>query len=153
MSNVPIFAIRPAELRDAPELARLSGELGYPATPATLSARLQALQARGDFGVVVATGNYGLWGWLAVERSLSLVSEEHAEIVALVVDTRARECGIGRALVNAAEDWARERGLPRIRVRSNSSRPASHIFYDRLGFDRTKSQHVYDKLLSATLQA
>lgn len=153
MSQVPIFSIRSAEVRDAPELARLSGELGYPATAAVLSARLQRLQARGDFGVMVAAGNYGLWGWLAVERSLSLVSDEHAEIVALVVDARARECGIGRALVDAAEDWARERDLLRIRVRSNSIRPASNIFYDRLGFDRTKSQHVYDKQLPAALQA
>lgn len=153
MSNIPIFSVRPAELRDAQELARLSGELGYPATAATLTARLQRLQSHGDFGVMVAAGHYGLWGWVAVERSISLVSDEHAEIVALVVDGRARECGIGRALVDSAEDWARARGLPRVRVRSNSTRPASHIFYDRLGFTRVKSQHVYDKALPAVLQA
>ncbi|MDE3010243.1 MAG: GNAT family N-acetyltransferase [Pseudomonadota bacterium] len=150
---IPIFSIRPVEARDAPELARLCGELGYPTTPAAMLARLAQMRAQGDIGVAVAAGNVGLWGWVAIERRLSLVSDEHAEITALVVDGRARECGIGRALVDMAETWARERGLLRVMVRSNAARPASRQFYERLGFVHAKSQHVFDKFLPAVLQA
>lgn len=151
--TIPIFSIRPAQATDAQEMARLSGDLGYPATTAEQAVRLEAALAHPGIGVMVAAGPYGLWGWVAVEQRISLLVAPRAEIVALVVDAEARECGIGRALVEMAETWARERGLLRLVVRSNTSRPAAHPFYQHLGYARSKSQHVYEKTLPEVLLA
>jgi GNAT superfamily N-acetyltransferase len=48
-----------------------------------------------------------------------IFSKRTVEIVALVVDSRFRNAGHGRALVERAEQWAVSIGAQRIRVRSN----------------------------------
>ena len=72
---------------------------------------------------------------------------ERVEIVGLVVDSVARRSGVGRALVAAAEHWARSRGIDEVFVRSNVVRPESHPFYERIGYLLSKTQHVYRKRL------
>jgi GNAT superfamily N-acetyltransferase len=65
-----------------------------------------------------------------------------------VVDAAQRGLGVGRALVDAVESWARTRGLDRVVVRSNVVRLESHPFYERIGYKRIKTQHVYRKGLN-----
>jgi GNAT superfamily N-acetyltransferase len=65
----------------------------------------------------------------------------------LVVDADARRSGAGRSLVAAAERWGAARGLPQIAVRSNVVRAEAHPFYERLGYERWKTQHAYRKPL------
>ncbi|HVD32140.1 MAG TPA: GNAT family N-acetyltransferase, partial [Gemmatimonadales bacterium] len=66
----------------------------------------------------------------------------------LVVDPAYRSHGVGRGLVTAVEQWAANRGLEQMTVRSNVARAESHPFYQRLGYIRTKTQHAYRKALS-----
>ena len=97
--------------------------------------------------IVVAEQESGIVGWIAAERRLLLESGERAEIVGLIVGTEARRHGIGRALVQSAEDWAVERQLQVMAVRSSVTRIESHPFYERLGYIRSKTQHAYLKRL------
>ena len=66
----------------------------------------------------------------------------------LVVDSGARRRGLGRALVDVAENWTRARGLCLLTVRSNVTRDGSHPFYESLGYTRSKTQHVYGKVIT-----
>lgn len=142
--------LRRARVEDAAEIARLAGELGYPVDTQTMAARLVALQPQPQHHVMVAQAGDGtLLGWIAVERRLTLESGERIEIVGLVVDAAARGSGIGHALVNDAEHWARQQGFDAISVRSNVTRLQSHPFYQRLGYVHRKTQHAYTKLLDA----
>jgi GNAT superfamily N-acetyltransferase len=68
-----------------------------------------------------------------------------AEIAGLVVDETARGGGIGRRLLEAAEQWARSHGCRAIRVRSNVVREGAHAFYVREGFREIKTQKVFEK--------
>jgi len=56
---------------------------------------------------------------------------------------------VGRRLVAAVEEWAADRGLEEVTVRSNVVRPEAHPFYERLGYRRAKNQHAYRKSLAA----
>lgn len=96
---------------------------------------------------MVAEQSSGIVGWVAAERRLLLESGERAEIVGLIVGAGSRRNGIGRALVQAAEEWAVERRLDLIAVRSSVTRVESHPFYERLGYIRSKTQHAYLKRL------
>jgi len=140
--------IRRATVDDAPEIARLSAQLGYPAAIAAFAERLRQLQSRDTHAVLVHEGEGNrLAGFVGLEQRLMIESGERVEIVGLVVDEQARRTGTGRRLVAAAEDWARARGMSVLFLRSNVLRAEAHPFYEQLGFLRTKTQHAYVKPL------
>lgn len=140
--------IRPATNGDAAAIARLTTELGYPVSEAEISTRLHHLLRSDAHFLAVAEKEADIVGWVAAERRLLLESGVRAEIVGLIVTSSARRSGIGRALVVSAEQWAAAQQLPGIAVRSNVIRAESHLFYERLGYVRTKTQHAYTKALS-----
>jgi len=146
--------VRPARLEDAAEIAELSGQLGYPVSGREMSARLGRALADPDYVVTVAEGTDGsLLGWIGAEYRFLLETGEEVEIVGLVVRQGARRLGVGKALLAAAEDFARQRGLNSIRVRSNVARPESHPFYEGMGYARVKTQHCYRKPLGLPNEA
>jgi GNAT superfamily N-acetyltransferase len=140
--------LREIRVEDAPEIARLAGELGYASSPVIMRDRLESLMSLPNHRVCVAQGTDCLRGWIAAERRVTLESGERVEIVGLVVDARSRRTGLGRQLVEHAEQWARQLGFDSISVRSNIERDASHPFYERLGYLRRKTQHCYIKTLT-----
>jgi GNAT superfamily N-acetyltransferase len=140
--------IRRAAVADAAEMARLAGELGYPMTPDEMRQRLTALLPSERHCVAVAANGERLLGWVHVEHRISFEEGARAELMGLVVDSAARRRGLGRELVNVAEQWARAQALPWLIVRSNVARESSHPFYESLGYSRRKTQHVYRKALA-----
>ena len=142
--RVSAWHLRRARLEDAGEVARLVTELGYPVEARAILPRLQALLVHPDHLVTVATGpNDRLSGVIMAEHRLLLLYGSQVEIMGLSVGADSRRRGVGRALVKAVEDWAREFGSDKIVVRSNVVRPESHPFYEKIGYKRTKTQHVY----------
>lgn len=140
--------LRPAEARDVPRLAELSGQLGYPGSEKEFAARLESIRQSGATGVLVAEIDGDVVGWIQVsELEPSLVSGRSAQIVGLVVDELFRRAGVGRRLIAGAEAWARSRGHATLSVRSNAAREGAHDFYPRLGFELKKTQRSYAKKL------
>jgi GNAT superfamily N-acetyltransferase len=139
--------LRPARIEDAAEIARLSIELGYPATVVDMRSRLALLLEQAAHRVCVVDAGETLQGWIAIEQRLILEIGDCVEVMGLVVDTNSRHSGVGRALMEEAERWARTLGIGRITVRSDILRDASHPFYERMGYVRHKTQHAYDKLI------
>jgi GNAT superfamily N-acetyltransferase len=138
--------IRRAQTSDAAEMARLSGDLGYSMSIDEMRAALDRLLADSRHFILVADqGSDRLLGWMHVEHRTSLQTADRAELMGLVVDGAARRRGTGRALVDAAEQWAQSQGLATLTVRSNVTRQLSHPFYEALGYVREKTQHLYRK--------
>jgi len=138
--------IRPAKTSDAVEIARLSAELGYSISIDEIHAALDRLLADSRHLIAVIDGHGDrLLGWMHVEQRTSMQTADRAELIGLVVDSAARRRGLGRALVDAAEQWARSLGLTTVTVRSNVTRELSHPFYEALGYVREKTQHSYRK--------
>lgn len=130
--------VRPATDADSPVLARLLGELGYPAPAAAMTGRLRAM--RDDASeAVVAVGDDDVPVGMACMTTLRAL---HADaptgyITALVTSSTARGTGVGRALVAAAESWARARGCTKLSVTSAEHRADAHAFYPRCGMPYT----------------
>ena len=144
----PSVNIRPMRDGDPEAVARLAGELGYPAAAGDIATRLAALSARSGDALFVAESPTGeVLGWIHVSEEATLTDGPIAEIHGLVVDTRFRSRGIGRALVAEAERWAISRGCPRVRVRSRIVREDAHRFYRARGYGVEKTQHVFSKPL------
>jgi GNAT superfamily N-acetyltransferase len=51
----------------------------------------------------------------------------------LAVDPARRSEGIGKALLDAAKAWAKERGATHLELDSGDARPDAHRFYEREG--------------------
>jgi GNAT superfamily N-acetyltransferase len=49
----------------------------------------------------------------------------------LAVDPGSRSQGLGKALLDEAKDWAREKGASHLELDSSEARPDAHRFYDR----------------------
>ena len=140
--------IRRAKPSDAPQLALLTGELGYPATAAQIRERLRRIQPASQNAVFVAdSAKDGVVGWLHVSREALLESDVRAEVNGLVVAEGQRSLGAGARLLAAAEDWARKHSCKSMSVRSNVIRERAHKFYERNGYEHYKTQKSFRKPL------
>jgi GNAT superfamily N-acetyltransferase len=142
--------VRDARPADAAAVAALCGELGYPIT--TEHAAAHIADPRGVSLLVADRGGVVI-GWieLAVRRTVEF--GDAAEIQAFVVTEGERGRAVGSALLASAEAWARARGLPRMRVRSNVIRERTHRFYVERGYTERKRQVVFDKVLDETTRS
>ncbi len=150
--------VRPMTASDVERVAALCGQLGYPSTPAEVAARFKGLAARPANAVFVAEdeGDGGpessgrtVVGWVHVQEVLTLEAGPWADLGGLVVQDGVRGRGVGRLLVEAAEQWAAARGYPEMRVRSNVVRADAHQFYRRLGYEVVKTQMNFRKPLES----
>jgi GNAT superfamily N-acetyltransferase len=139
--------LRQALPDDANRLAELSTVLGYPVSAVAMRQRLTRLLGRDGELVLVAGQSGSVVGWVHGSEHELLESGRRCEILGLVVDQEHRRQGIGRQLILAVEQWARERGILQVAVRSNVQRTVSHEFYQRLGYQPAKTQHAYRKSL------
>lgn len=136
--------IRRATIDDAFEIARLCGQLGYPAQKSTLEKRLSLLLNMEHHKVFVMEENRSVVGWIQGAVVTTVEYDQNVEIMGLVVDNAHRRKGIAKALVEEIVKWATKDGYPRVRVRSNLAREESHVFYKSIGFIKVKQQQVYD---------
>src|SRR6267378_2258417 len=139
--------IRPPRTADAEQLGALNRQLGYATETQELVSRIDRLSELQEHFVAVAEVDGTVVGWVQAEHRFSMEAGDKAEIVGLIVGAAARRSGVGRLLVQAAEDWATDRGLRSILVRTNVIRPESHSFYKQIGYTQSKTQHVYAKPL------
>jgi GNAT superfamily N-acetyltransferase len=140
-------SIRAIGPEDADVALRLSAELGYPADRGMMLRRMQQIAGDRNRAVLVACVDGDVAGWIDLSIEYHLQTEPVALIGGLVVSEAARGRGIGRELCEAAEYWARGRGITRMRVRSNSTRERAHTFYLRAGYARVKTSAVFEKAL------
>lgn len=143
------FDLRVATSTQAAAMTRLVHELGYTTSVGAFSGRLDTWLRDERCHVIVAQdAELEMVGWVAARRSVSLLTGDQVEIAALIVAENARRQGVGRRLVAAVETWCERIGAGTLVVRSNRARRAAHRFYAGLGFEKTKTQHVYRRALT-----
>jgi GNAT superfamily N-acetyltransferase len=132
------LTIRPAVGDDAPALARMLDQLGYPSDASEIPARLERMRERAGTTVFVAEQRGKPVGVVTVHLFPSLhTSEPVAWLTALVVDETVRGSGVGSALVKRAEEWASRHGARRLALTSHLRRKEAHEFYKRRQYEHT----------------
>ncbi|RFS82032.1 GNAT family N-acetyltransferase [Actinomadura spongiicola] len=128
--------IRSAGVDDASRITVLLDQLGYPTEPADVAARLEYWLEDPQSTLLVAETE-GVVAGVAAMHAFPLLEHtaRRGRLVALVVDDRVRGQGIGRALVDAAEDRARRLGCRDMEITSSRNRSLAHQFYAGIGYD------------------
>ncbi|NOK58138.1 MAG: GNAT family N-acetyltransferase [Chloroflexi bacterium AL-N10] len=111
-------------------------------------ARLGRVEATGMDQILVAEEQEHIVGVAALHIIPALIHQQGplAQITAIVVDERRLREGIGRQLLEIAEELARKAGCYGMEISSNVQRTEAHRFYRTLGY--TQSNMLFRKMLS-----
>ena len=89
----------------------------------------------GTGAVFVAVEQGDLVGVISVHPSTHFTGEQDGYIGELAVSGSTSRRGLGRALVQAAEAWAREHQLENLTLHTGAYNTSARAFYAALGFD------------------
>ena len=129
-------------------MAGLCEQLGYPSSVERIQRRfarlvgddvrtLVAAQPRSDGEAVIGLATVHLRFTINHDTPIG-------QLTMLVVDEKNRTHGVGRALVDEAERWARMRGCKRFVVTTALHRADAHAFYERLNYKHTGRRYGKD---------
>ena len=133
----PRSKIRDAKPSDAPRLVDLITELGHEISEKQVRKNLAALKKSAETPLVATLDKRvvamcGISRRVVIHRPAPL-----GRITALIVSKEAQGEGIGRMLVDAAEEWMRKKGCQLVEITSNDRRAAAHAFYRHMGYERS----------------
>lgn len=129
-------------MSDSTEIHDLSAQLGYQAlSDLTAASSLEFILQSDQHQLLICERDKQVIGWLHILISHRIASALFAEIGGLAVNPAQRRLGVGKCLVEAARQWALNRGLP-LRVRCNATRGGALDFYQACGFTDLKTQRV-----------
>ena len=129
---------------DLPQLVGLIAQLGYPASEKVLRERFTRVTRHSDYDLLVLEEDGILLGCVGLFQAQAFEHDTtYVRIVAFVVNATHRRRGIGRRLIQAAEDWAQARGATVILLNSGNrpEREAAHHFYQAMGYGVTSTSY------------
>jgi GNAT superfamily N-acetyltransferase len=139
--------VRDATADDAEALARLCTQLGHPATPEVMPDRVAKLSGDPNARALVAILPSHLdpvaLATVHIRHTLNH-SAPLGQLTLLVVDETVRGTGVGRAIVDEAERWARDNGCHRMVVTTALRRADAHAFYEKIGYTHTGRRYAKD---------
>jgi len=133
--------IRKLQRSDIGVARELLKQLGYDIETAELTWRVERVLAAADHYAAVAEQAGRVVGLLHVFERPALEKPCEAVVQALVVDEIARGRGVGNALMRAAEEWAKARGLASVALTTRNAQ----AFYARLGYAKVATSDLMRK--------
>ncbi|WP_370162990.1 GNAT family N-acetyltransferase [Limimaricola soesokkakensis] len=98
---------------------------------------------RADYGALIAAGVVHLTDESGPSAALMVLlpQPDHLLLDNIAVHADAQGRGLGRALLGAAEDMARQAGLPEIRLYTNAAMQRNLRIYAMAGYKETRRAH------------
>lgn len=133
-----MITIRAAHITDAPAVTTLMHHLGYEATESDIQSRFEHILQHPDYRTLISVDQEG-----TITGMIGLIKNYYYEhngcyirIAALVVKQEFRRLGIGKLLMEEAEQWAVQTGANALLLNSGNreERIAAHAFYQNLGY-------------------
>jgi len=139
--------IREAIITDYMDLCCLNKNgLGYDYPEDKTKEKLQLVLKSPADKIFVAEHDGKVAGYIHLSDYEPIYFESLKNILALAVDERYRNQGIGRQLIQVGEAWAKETGAKGIRLSSGLNRKDAHQFYAHCGYIMRKEQKNFIKL-------
>jgi GNAT superfamily N-acetyltransferase len=133
--------------RDLPQARHLLAELGYDIEPVEVQRRFEVVMQTPAQAVFLAEENGRVTGLPHLYVRPALEKPPEVVVQARMIEEGARGTGVGRSLMNTAEEPAKERGFTSLALTSHIARSGSHTFYERLGYRIEATSHLMRKAL------
>ncbi len=140
--------IREAETTDLFALGELMNELGYDTTMDEMKTRFENIHNHKDYKTFIATNDTEILGMVGLSKNYAYEQNGiYVRVLALVTRSKFRQKGIGKKLMDVAEDWARTIGASTILLNcgNREEREIAQLFYKKIGY-QIKSSGFIKKL-------
>lgn len=142
------YIIRQAAMSDAAAICRLNREeMGYDYPLEGTVELLKLLLAAPADRIFVAELNGEVVGYVHAQHYQVLYAPPMKNILGIAVASAHRREGIGAALLDRVEQWAREEDCKMVRLVSGAARTGAHEFYRRRGYGEGRTQLNFKKKL------
>lgn len=142
-----LYVIREARVQDAAAIANLSCKcLGYEYDEEKTARKLRILLEGGRDRIFVAVFSGKVAGYIHANDYDTLYFDHMKNVMGIAVSDEYRRYGVGRALLEAVEEWARESGACGVRLVSGASRSGAHSFYRACGYGSGRQQLNFKKM-------
>jgi GNAT superfamily N-acetyltransferase len=142
-------AIREMTRDDIEAIMPLMIQLGYEVNIDELGRRFGTVISTAGHHLLVCEQEGHILGFCHMFARPALEKPPEAIVQSLVVDVEARSDGVGRALIGAVENWAKQQGLASVSLSSQVDREDAHAFYDSLGYERVATSSLLRKRLES----
>lgn len=138
--------IREPNDRDTESLGRLMRQLGYPIEHNAMQKIILRYSSLTNQKAWIAEKDGKVVGCIAVAITVCFHREgAFMRVIAMIVDQKFRKGGIGKALMQVAEDYANKMKCSHIELTSGVHREicGSHDFYRKLGYVELNDRKKY----------
>ncbi len=129
--------IRDARKDEVNSLAELMCDLGYNTTFESMVGRFENIHGHEDYKTLIAVVDDQISGMIGLTKNYYYERDGiYVRVVAIVTKSNSRQRGIGKKLMEAAENWAKEIGANTVMLNSGNreERKMAHQFYEKLGY-------------------
>lgn len=140
------ITVRECALTDCESIYLLNkNDLGYDFPIEKTAKRLEMILGSNKDKIFVAEYDGKVIGYIHACDYDVIYSQSMKNILGLAVDSHYRKLGAGKALLTAAENWAKETGSAGVRLCSGAQRKGAHEFYKKCGYICSKEQLNFKK--------
>ena len=140
------ITVRECALTDCESIYLLNkNDLGYDFPIEKTAKRLEMILKSESDKIFVAEYGGKVIGYIHACDYDVIYGPSMKNILGLAVDSHYRKLGAGKALLTAAENWAKETGSAGVRLCSGAQRKGAHEFYKRCGYICSKEQLNFKK--------
>jgi GNAT superfamily N-acetyltransferase len=131
------LSIRDAGKEDAEAMSKLMTDLGYHTSSEEMLERFEHIAQHADYKTLLACIDDGVVGMAGAMQSYFYEQNgTYARLLVLVTSPSHRQLGIGKALLQAVEDWARKINASSVFLNcgNREERQQAHPFYKKHGY-------------------
>ncbi|MGL4737638.1 MAG: GNAT family N-acetyltransferase [Cellulosilyticaceae bacterium] len=139
--------IRAFEMRDVEAIWKLNTmEMGYEFSIEASENKLRILANSSKEKIYVAVVDDKVVGYVHANDYDVIYAPHMKNIMGIAVSEDYKRQGIGKALLFAVEEWAKETGASGVRLVSGETRIGAHRFYQSCGYEGGKRQANFKKI-------
>lgn len=100
-----------------------------------------------DEKIFIAVCDDEVIGYIYVNIYDVLYQEPIANVVSFILNMNKKHNGIGKTLIEAAENWAKDKGIKKARIVSDVNRTHGHSLFKKLGYVINETDFEFKKVL------